>query len=52
MACVDAKDIPQSLLPPGQSRKKETEAMGTLQSYSFIVKRSADSDVISIDWYT
>jgi tetratricopeptide (TPR) repeat protein len=45
MACVDAKDIPQSLLPPGQSRKQETEAMGTLQGYSFIAKRSADSDV-------
>ncbi|EHK19758.1 uncharacterized protein TRIVIDRAFT_46904 [Trichoderma virens Gv29-8] len=45
MACVDAKDIPQSLLPPGQSRKQEIEAMGTLQGYSFIAKRSADSVV-------
>ncbi|KAL7946930.1 hypothetical protein V8C42DRAFT_298209 [Trichoderma barbatum] len=45
MACVDAKDIPQSLLPPGQSRKKEIEAMGTLQGYSFITKRPADSVV-------
>jgi len=45
MACVDAKDIPQSLLPPGPSRKKETDAMGTLQGYSFIAKRSADSAV-------
>ena len=41
MACVDAKDIPQSLLPHGQSRK-ETDAMGTLQGYSFVAKRSAD----------
>jgi hypothetical protein len=45
MACVDAKDIPQSLLLPGLSRKKETDAMGTLQGYSFIAKRSADSAI-------
>lgn len=45
MACVDAKDIPQSLLPSGPSRKKETEAIGTLQGYSFIAKRSADSSI-------
>jgi hypothetical protein len=36
MAYVDTKDIPQSLLPPGQSRKKETEVIGTLQGYSFV----------------
>ncbi|KAK1238238.1 hypothetical protein MKX08_002817 [Trichoderma sp. CBMAI-0020] len=41
MACVDAKDIPQSLLPPGPSRKKEIDAIGTLQGYSFITKASA-----------
>ncbi|RYP11613.1 hypothetical protein DL767_011567 [Monosporascus sp. MG133] len=45
MACVDAKDIPQSLLPQGQSRKKEMDAMGTLQGYSFLAKRSANSAV-------
>ena len=45
MACVDAKDIPHSLLPPGPSRKKEIDAMGTLQGYSFIAKRSAGSPV-------
>ncbi|RYP58955.1 hypothetical protein DL770_010316 [Monosporascus sp. CRB-9-2] len=45
MACVDAKDIPQSLLPLGQSRKKEIDAIGTLQGYSFLAKRSADSAV-------
>jgi tetratricopeptide (TPR) repeat protein len=47
MACVDAKDIPQSLLPSGTSRKKEIEAIGTLQGYSFIAKGSVDS-VITI----
>ncbi|KAM0478578.1 hypothetical protein ACHAPX_005167 [Trichoderma viride] len=43
MACVDAKNIPQSLLPPGPSRKKEIDAMGTLQGYSFVTKGSAGS---------
>ncbi|KAH8645396.1 acyl transferase/acyl hydrolase/lysophospholipase [Xylariales sp. PMI_506] len=42
MACVEAKDIPQSLLPPGPSRKKEKDAIGTLTAYSFIIKRSID----------
>ncbi|OIW26061.1 HET-domain-containing protein [Coniochaeta ligniaria NRRL 30616] len=45
MACVDAKDIPQSLLPPVSSRKKVTDAMGTLKAYSFITKGGADSAV-------
>jgi tetratricopeptide (TPR) repeat protein len=39
MCCIDPKDIPQSLLPPGPSRKKEIEAIGTLNAYSFITKR-------------
>ena len=42
MACIDPKDIPQSLLPPGPSRKKEMEAIGTLNAYCFISKRPAD----------
>lgn len=42
MACIDPKDIPQSLLPAGPSRKKETDAIGTLDAYSFIIKRPAD----------
>jgi hypothetical protein len=42
MACIDSKDIPQSLLPAGPSRKKEIDAIGTLDAYSFITKRSAD----------
>jgi len=39
MACVDRKDIPQSLLPVGPSRRKETEAIGTLRAYSFLINR-------------
>jgi tetratricopeptide (TPR) repeat protein len=42
MACVDPRDIPQSLLPPAQSRKKEMDAIGTLDAYSFISRRPAD----------
>jgi tetratricopeptide (TPR) repeat protein len=42
MACIDPKGVPQSLLPPGPSRKKEIDAIGTLDAYSFITRRSAD----------
>ncbi|PQE21863.1 hypothetical protein CJF31_00007706 [Rutstroemia sp. NJR-2017a BVV2] len=42
MACIDPKDIPQSLLPAGRSRKKEIDAIGILDAYSFIIKRVAD----------
>jgi NB-ARC domain len=41
MACVDPKNVPQSLLPPGLSRKKETDAVGTLHAYSFVNRRLA-----------
>ncbi|KAH8587623.1 hypothetical protein B0O99DRAFT_733028 [Bisporella sp. PMI_857] len=41
MACIDSKNIPQSLLPAGQSQKRKTDAIGTLDAYSFITKRSA-----------
>jgi tetratricopeptide (TPR) repeat protein len=40
MACVDRKDIPQSLLPlAGRSRKLAMEAIGTLRAYYFIATR-------------
>ncbi|KAF1988157.1 HET-domain-containing protein [Aulographum hederae CBS 113979] len=42
IACIEPKDIPQSLLPAGQSRKKEVDAIGTLMAYSFVNKRPAD----------
>jgi tetratricopeptide (TPR) repeat protein len=41
MACVDSREIPQSLLPPGLSRKKEIDALGTLSAYSFVSRRPA-----------
>lgn len=42
MACIDYKDIPQFLLPPGSSRKKEMDSIGTLSAYSFITRRADD----------
>ena len=45
IACVDSRDVPLSLLPPGLSRNKETNALGTLDAYSFIHKRQADSSL-------
>jgi len=42
MSCLDPKAIPQSLLPPTQSRKRAVDAIGTLNAYSFITKRPAD----------
>ncbi|KAF2468341.1 TPR-like protein [Lindgomyces ingoldianus] len=42
MACINHKDVPQLLLPPGPSRKKEMDSIGTLSAYSFITRRSED----------
>jgi hypothetical protein len=42
MACIEPKDIPRALLPKGSSQKKEMDAIGTLDTYSFIFRRSAD----------
>lgn len=41
IAYIDAKDIPQSLLLLGASRKKETDAIGMLDAYSFIIRQSS-----------
>ncbi len=45
MCCINPRDIPQSLLPPAQSCKKETNAIGTLSAYSFVSRRSADKSL-------
>jgi tetratricopeptide (TPR) repeat protein len=42
MSCVDPREIPQSLLPPAPSQKRETDAIGTLSAYSFVSRRPAD----------
>ena len=44
MACVSPRDVPQSLLPPGESTKEEVDAIGTLDAYSFISRRMGDSE--------
>lgn len=45
MACVDPKDVPQSLLPSGPSRRMEMSAIGTLKAYSFIQTRAEGLDL-------
>ncbi|KAL4974652.1 purine and uridine phosphorylase [Aspergillus desertorum] len=36
LACFNPRNIPQSLLPPSESRLKMTDALGLLSAYSFI----------------
>jgi tetratricopeptide (TPR) repeat protein len=43
MACIDSKDIPESLLPPGPSRKKQMDSIGTLAAFSFVNRRPDSS---------
>ncbi len=45
MCCINPRDIPQSLLLPAQSLKKEMDAIGTLSAYSFVSRRSADNSL-------
>jgi hypothetical protein len=49
IACIDPKDIPQSLLPAGASQKREIDAIGTLKAYLFIIKQAADQ-VLDLHW--
>jgi hypothetical protein len=43
MSCIEPKDIPESLLPVGPSRKKEMDTIGALNAYSFVTRRPAGS---------
>lgn len=45
MACVSPRNIPQTLLPPGDSRKQELEAVGTLTAYSFVARQAAPASL-------
>ena len=45
MCCIHPIDIPESLLPPAQSRKKGMDAIGTLNAYSFVSRRSTDNSL-------
>jgi tetratricopeptide (TPR) repeat protein len=42
MACIDRKDVPLALLPTAPPRE-EMDAVGTLDAYSLITKRTAES---------
>jgi tetratricopeptide (TPR) repeat protein len=39
MACIDRVNIPQSLLPSGDSQLQQTKALGTLKAYAFLIER-------------
>ena len=38
MAYIKPKDIPESFLPTGPSQKKQMDAIGTLDAYSFVIR--------------
>ncbi|KAL4734265.1 purine and uridine phosphorylase [Aspergillus similis] len=43
MACINPRDIPQSLLPEAISKKKRIDAVGILKAFSFINKQGKDN---------
>jgi tetratricopeptide (TPR) repeat protein len=43
MACIEHKDIPESLLPAGPTQQRQIEAIGTLKAYSFVTQRPGSS---------
>jgi nucleoside phosphorylase/tetratricopeptide (TPR) repeat protein len=47
MSCIDPRDIPQSLLPPADSRTKQQNALGLLRGYAFITGQ-ADNRFLSL----
>ncbi|PYH40036.1 Pfs, NB-ARC and TPR domain protein, partial [Aspergillus saccharolyticus JOP 1030-1] len=43
MACINPRDIPESILPATSSAKQKLEALGVLKAYSFISTQIDDS---------
>jgi tetratricopeptide (TPR) repeat protein len=43
MACLEPKDISVSLLPMAASSKEQVDAIGTLDAYSFVTRRPANT---------
>lgn len=39
------KDIPVSLLPPGDNELQEDEAIGTLKAYAFVAERKSSNSL-------
>ena len=48
MSCLSEKNIPQSLLPDAPSKKKMTDAIGTLTGYSFLRKQGIHHAIDSL----
>ncbi|GKZ63602.1 hypothetical protein AnigIFM49718_001524, partial [Aspergillus niger] len=44
-ACINPRDIPQSLLPQPISNKNKTDALGLLKAFSFISEGSGNSSI-------
>ncbi|KAL4813902.1 hypothetical protein BDW67DRAFT_192655 [Aspergillus spinulosporus] len=42
MACVNPREIPQSLLPPAKSKKDKLEAIGLLKGFAFVSEQFQD----------
>lgn len=42
MACIDPREIPQSILPPAASPKKTSRGIRLLKAYSFITAQTRD----------
>jgi tetratricopeptide (TPR) repeat protein len=45
MACVNRNDIPLALLPTARSHEQGTHAVATLDAYSLVTKRTAESSL-------
>ncbi|KAJ6002315.1 Tetratricopeptide-like helical [Penicillium canescens] len=43
IACINPRDIPQSILPPPTSAKRMIDALGLLSAYSFISEHACNS---------
>ncbi|KAL3705406.1 hypothetical protein TMatcc_009078 [Talaromyces marneffei ATCC 18224] len=46
MACIDPRNIPQSLLPHATSQKRKIDALGLLNAYSFTTSQSDGSLIL------
>ncbi|KAL4733122.1 hypothetical protein BDV11DRAFT_210457 [Aspergillus similis] len=42
MACVNPREIPQSLIPPAKSKKDKLEAIGLLKGFAFVSEQVQD----------
>lgn len=42
MACLNPREIPQSLIPPAKSRKDKLEAIGLLKGFAFVSEQVQD----------